>query len=424
MRRVRLLLINLWIPEQHDPRSPFSSMIPSVGLALLAGSVRDLAEVSVSDENLDGLNCFLDRTDWADVIGIYCTTFNFKRCLRIGKQLRKMGYEGVLLAGGPHVTICPEDWPILQEYYDAVVKGHAEGRLPSLLAKAWHGRSGVAALGCIIGEEDLSVIPDTISSHYARYAAINGVFPLETSRGCRGMCAFCANSYENKKLRPVCLPRTLSELKLASEISSVRHISVVDDLPFFIFEERNSVLGALANSGLTWDINLRAEDVVPTRIKTLAESGCTELTIGIESTDSGERSTMGKSRLKQTLGEMVRRIQDNGIALVNLNLIVGLPGCSIGTVNGTLEAALSSGARVFANILKPLPGTRLWHERKRYGLSINDRWYMDDWFLQIDQHYLDRYPAFSTNEMTSEDIWSLWQSVFTILYENHAGMPR
>jgi radical SAM superfamily enzyme YgiQ (UPF0313 family) len=175
--------VELVLPALTEARSPFLrpvkySLFPPLGLATLAGYLRDDDNARLQDEHVEDLD--LDRD--VDLVGIEVYVTSARRAYAIADRYRARGTFVVL--GGLHVSALPEE---ALRHADAIVLGPAEEAWPRLLADLRAGRpervyrsrartlTGLPSVRRDLVRRELYLVPNSIV----------------VSRGCPHACAFC-----------------------------------------------------------------------------------------------------------------------------------------------------------------------------------------------------------------------------------------
>ncbi|HSW39279.1 MAG TPA: TIGR04013 family B12-binding domain/radical SAM domain-containing protein [Acidobacteriota bacterium] len=148
----------------------------------LAGQKIGLAfdEDEVSEFAADAL-----RRNERVVLAVSMLTCQFEEMKRLFGRLREnFGSNITILAGGPHVTACPEE--VLQAGADIAFRGEAEAQFPVTIQNVYGGRE----CGGIIAPHS----PVDIDKYFS-ISPRRGMFgPIEISRGCAFACRFCQTS--------------------------------------------------------------------------------------------------------------------------------------------------------------------------------------------------------------------------------------
>src|SRR5436309_1932074 len=135
MSRLRVKLI---LPALTEAKSPFwrpikYSLFPPLGLATLAGYLRDDDEITLQDEHVE----MLDLSDKPDLVVIQVYITSAKRAYALADSYRSKGAHVAL--GGLHVTSLPEE---AARHADTIFLGPGEDTWPAFLDDFRAGRPG------------------------------------------------------------------------------------------------------------------------------------------------------------------------------------------------------------------------------------------------------------------------------------------
>src|SRR5688500_11913559 len=180
--------VTMILPALTEATSPLFrpikySLFPPLGLATLAGYLREDDEVEIHDEHVEGPDLDADTgTDPPDlvVIQVYITSAN--RAYRLADRYRRRGAHVAL--GGLHVTSLPEE---ATAHADTIFLGPGEDTWPAFLADFRQGRPAARYHSTTRTLAGLPPIRrDLIKRHL--YLVPNSIV---VSRGCPHSCDFC-----------------------------------------------------------------------------------------------------------------------------------------------------------------------------------------------------------------------------------------
>ena len=155
-----------------------------------------------------------------------------------------------------------------------------------------------------------------------------------------------------------------------------------------------------------WEAQTRVNPLVTPRVmKSMAQSGCRCLHMGIESGDQALLDTMGKNITLDDAQRMCESALENGLH-THTYWIIGSPYetretaiKTIRTMRKWLNRGISTCSEI--NLLVGYPGTRFYREYKHYHIT----WQDPDF-----SHYDGRsIPTFETKYLTKRDIEYLFQ---------------
>jgi radical SAM superfamily enzyme YgiQ (UPF0313 family) len=352
-------------------RGKVIASLPSLGLLTVAALTPPGHDVSyheiIEPAEADALPDF-------DLVGISALTARIDSAYEVARVYRTRGAKVVM--GGLHVSALPEE---ALTHCDAVVTGGAEGTWPRVVRDAATGNLQRRYEGARAGvfSPSLYVRPrfDLIAGRdYNRVT-------VQTSRGCPRDCEFCASSPRiTSRFNQKPVPLVIDEIREAR-----RHFKA----PFFEFADDNTFLNK--TWGREFLTELRREEIRwftetdasvaddPVLCGLLAESGCRQVLIGMESPRSGDLEGMDPVHWKRSRAPDCRRVintlQSRGVS-VNGCFILGLDAQTPDIFPALRDFVRSSGlAEVQITVLTPFPGTALYDRLHREGRLLQDRYW-------------------------------------------------
>ncbi len=335
---------------------------PLAGLLAVAGLIpRERYETVLTDENIEPIDFDLK----ADLVGISAMTAYVKRGYEIADEFRRRGVPVVM--GGVHPSLMSRE---ALQHADAVVAGEAELVMGRLLDDLEQGRMrGIYKADRLCPMESMP-LPRYDLIKQNRY--VNRAF-IQTTRGCRQGCTFCAESLMNglrARHRPV--DEVLREIDACGQ----RYISI-NDADFFGSRERpKAVMRALRGRGLRWQAGvtsrLAGDDEM---LELAAESGCYMLSIGFESISSRTLKDVHKSvNRPEEYARLVEKIHSHGIMVFGL-FMFGFDTDDEAVFEDTSRLNIGAGFDMCAySVLTPYPGTLSWYELKKAGRIVSCDW--------------------------------------------------
>jgi len=294
-----------------------------------------------------------------DLVGISSFTAQIDEAYELAGRYRQAKVPVVL--GGIHVTLNAQE---AAGHADAIVLGGAEGAWPRLVADADAGRMQARYQGCTDGVFEA---PQYARPRFDLLAGrdYNRV-TVQTSRGCPRDCEFCAASLritDRFQQKPVEL--VMQEVDAALDVMERPFVEFADDNSFVDKVWGKEFLRQIQKRNCRWftetDISV-ADD--PELLDLMADSGCRQLLIGLESPSAeglaGIDRNDWKLRQSDRYLEAIDAIQSRGIT-VNGCFIVGLD-----TDTPDIFPAIRDFVResrlleVQVTVLTPFPGTPLY----------------------------------------------------------------
>ena len=299
------------------------------------------------------------------LVGITCYSCNCFEAYKIAKEFRKRGARVVM--GGPHVTSLPEE---ALAFCDSVVVGEAEGVWATLLADyendnlkpVYHGLATEAQYHQV-HQYLLQAPPQEVMSF------------LETSRGCKYHCYFCAvyNIYEGRtRQKPV------SEVVALIKRLRPKHwcFRFLDSNIFTNPAYSKELFEALIPLKIIWtgcsSVDIAAHEDC---LRLARASGCVGLLIGYEITQTSlEKKQGGKLKMADKYLEYTRTIKKAGIH-VKGHFIFGFDSDRYQAIPGLWRFCLSIlPSWTVLSILTPMPGTRYFQDTLAEGRVMNANW--------------------------------------------------
>lgn len=341
-------------------------MEPLAIAALAALTPRDV-ELAFHDDRMEPIP--FDRP--TDLVAIPVETYTAKRAYQIASEYRRRGVPVVM--GGFHATLATDEVALFAE---AVVVGEAEGLWQEVVDDARAGR-----LKPIYRAETL---PDLSAVRYDRrlfrhrhYLPIGLV---ETGRGCRFPCDFCAvQSFFHRTARNRPIDAILAEI--ATLKPEKKLFFFVDDNFAADLPRARELVAALAPAGIRWvtqmSINAAHDEEF---VALLAASGCRGVLIGFETLDADVLKAMRKrfNMMKGGYAAALGNLRRHGIRVYG-TFIFGYDGDRPDLFERAAGFAIENGFYLAAfNHLTPFPGTPLYGRLAGEGRLLYARWWLDD----------------------------------------------
>ena len=191
-----------------------------------------------------------------------------------------------------------------------------------------------------------------------------------TARGCPYNCKFCGRIIKQLRLRNI--KDIIEEVKFIKNKYDASGISFYDEL-LVLSKKRVIILAEeLKKLDILWSCQGRVNLVDIDLLKKMKECGCVCIGYGIESGSQKILDAMDKKVKVEDIISAMQCANQAGLA-VKVQLIFGYPGEDEHTVRETIELflKLKNPGRRF-NIIRPLPGSRLYDELIEAGIIDNE----------------------------------------------------
>jgi radical SAM superfamily enzyme YgiQ (UPF0313 family) len=384
---MRVLLINPFYPISETPSPP-------LGLAYLAAALQAAGdEVRVLDLVVypysETLLAQIVEEFKPGLVGLTAVTMNVDHALRLAGDVKRLAPETATVMGGPHVTFSARETLEACPALDGVVLGEGEQTLVELGRALESGNSLESVKGIAFRSEqgirftprrssirDLDGLPMPARNllPLGRYRALGMPISMTTSRGCPHACIFCVGRrMVGARVRFHSPARVVDEMEQIARLG-FHQINLADDL-FTADHGRCAVVcDEILRRGLhvKWTSFARVDTVSEDLLRRMKAAGCTAVSFGIESANSGILKTIRKGI---TLDQVVSAIDMCARAGVTpcASFILGLPGETPDTLRETLDFGQRLGDKGLIygfHFLAPFPGTEVRERSAELGLRI------------------------------------------------------
>lgn len=300
--------------------------------------------------------------------GVGPTIPEYPYALQVKTMVKNYNPSAKVVIGGSFATLKPEQ--SRADGFDCVVSGDGE----MVAEKAFtDGVSMLVAEECPLDE--YPIIDRTLVDikNYKYYLDGRLATSMITSQGCPFRCGFCSKNYKTVRFR--------SPEKVVDEIENL-HFSLgynaivfVDDI--FVLDKKRAeyIFVFLKEWKIKWRCLIRADIAVrhgERFVDMMADSGCVEVGMGIESGSDRILSNINKGETVETIKEGIRLLKEKGIRVKGF-FILGLPGETHESMNETdsfmNEMCLDD---VDVRIYQPYPESPIWNNRDAYDIQWSD----------------------------------------------------
>jgi radical SAM superfamily enzyme YgiQ (UPF0313 family) len=308
-----------------------------------------------------------------DVIGFTAMSMQVTHALDMAKEIRRSGYTGQIVFGGPHASVAPDHLKS-EEVVDGIFIGESEETFlqylqrlagkPHTLQRVWL-RDGSRNWIYFEGNDfihDLDSLPFPAREKYESVVRETLFINITTTRGCPYQCNYCQPSKQilfGKKIRRRTIDNILKEIREYMDAYAITSFSIDDDT--FTFNE--SVVTEFCEKvkplKLSWTCQTRT-DIKPSTLYLMKEAGCTSLFVGVESGSQRMLNLMEKHNTVENNEQFLKACKDVGISTW-CNMMVGYPGETIEDMSESLRFLRRTlPERVSVSQVTPFPGTKVW----------------------------------------------------------------
>ena len=377
------------LPALTEAKSPFFrpikySLFPPLGLATLAGYLRDDDEVDLQDEHVEKLE--LDDEPHLVVIQVYITSA--RRAYELADHYRRRGAWVAL--GGLHATSLPDE---AAKHTNSIFLGPGEDTWPLFLNDFRAGRAKPLYRSTLRTLDGLPRIRRDLIKR-SLYLVPNSIV---VSRGCPHLCDFCYKEafFEGgRSFYTQAVEDALAEI----ERLPGRHLYFLDDHLFGNARFASDLFEGMRGMGRLWQAAGTVQSVLrPRLLEQAAAAGLRSLFVGFETLNAESLRAQRKfQNLRRDYGAAVRRLHDLGV-MVNASFVFGMDEDAPSVFERTVEWAIEQGIETATfHILTPYPGTALFQR-----MEADDRLLHRDWDLYDTRHVVFRTRGMSADELES-----------------------
>jgi len=393
---MRVLLINPPMPYQirGHRQTP-------LGLCYLSSMIKPIAESMVFDcnvsENIEDLVCSFSP----DVIGVSVLTATFNSSVEMVSRISPLTRNGCMfIAGGIHASIYPEE--VLHNGFSLVIRGEGENTFYNVLSaiassKCYHGERGISytnETGVIVNNPNADLItdldkipfPDRSDLPFHNYEHES----ILTSRGCNYRCFYCSSShYWGQRIRYRSAENVFAELMLLYQNGRTNFYFCDDN-----FASSRELVRKICRMILTegihikWSALIRVDAIDLSLLRLMKESGCSILSLGIESGLNSFHKTIKKMSV-ESIKVAFERIKQAGIK-TRTTWIVGLGDTYEDEYQSLQLIKELLSEQVSVHCLIPFPNTEAWNNAEQYGIILErDNFNWDVMNMTYSPHLLD-----------------------------------
>jgi anaerobic magnesium-protoporphyrin IX monomethyl ester cyclase len=427
---MKVLLINPNISS--DSPWAMKEPIPPMGLMYIAAVLEESGnKVKIIDALLEKL----DQIDLSrriinfnpDIVGITTDSANFLESLKVAK-LAKNSLNAVVVMGGPHVTVMPDE-VIQYPEVDIAVIGEGEYTMLDIVQRLDKGKSLKGCKGTWIKENgkviqnslreriDLDELPfparhlipmEKYTRTYTHGGLAKPVDHMNTSRGCPYDCSFCSSRIIWGQKYKARSPKSIvDEIEYLTKEYGTRGIYFRED-NFTLDRKRIiDICREIQRRGIkiSWECSSRADLVDESLLKEMYRAGCRAIWYGIESGSTRTLDILNKQITIEQSREAVKLTRETGIK-VGGSFIIGVPGETIEDIKLTLDLIKELHCEPTAyHYFYAIPVSRLYLEIKEKRMF--DSAYGDILFVKndkFDRDFLMKLITQSHNEIYGHKI--------------------
>lgn len=415
---MKIILINV--------RCDFTANIPRGVLQIAAILEKAGYEVKVIDPLYAPISYSFIKKFEPDIVGISFMSLNYKSAKNVVLKLRKTVPQAILIGGGVHPTVKPED--TLKEIdLDYIVIGEGEVTMLNLLEyikdPKRNGITNIKGIGyknkkgkININEtaefvENLDKLPFParnlinmgnylVHPGYIRSYIMNRVGTIYSSRGCPGRCTFCCSYVTYKgKYRQRNVDDVISEVKLLIKKYDINGLYFNDETFIYNKDWVAEFCRKINKFNLSWGLATRVSLVDYDLLKLMKESGCKQIDYGVESGSDRILKLLKKGTNRKIIENTFKITRRAGIRTFG-TVMVGNPTETEEDIDLTISLLKKIKPDfILSSFFVPLPGTECYNDAVS-SKKINKNFYKNE-----DYHFvLGEKPIVNLSGMSDSEL--------------------
>jgi anaerobic magnesium-protoporphyrin IX monomethyl ester cyclase len=379
-----------------NPRSPFledEGVMPPLGIMYLVSTLKSkgidarIVDMGLGDEVPDG-DIFITGTT--------------PQATEIAKLVR----NAYTVVGGPHASIDPEG---LINDFSLVVTGEAEEIIEEIVTKR---PTGILHAKRVRALDSLPFPDRSIVDRYHYEIGGRKATTMISSRGCNGKCSFCCKAVMDKGIFLRSAENVLAEIR---EIKTLGYGAAMfyDDTIAINRKRIEAICTGLEKIDFIFRCFVRADQADEELFARMAQAGCYEVLIGVESGSQQLLNTINKEETVEQLKNAIKWAKKSGIKVKAL-MMVGLPGESWETIELSRQFLIETEPdSLDVTILSVYKGTDIYKNPGNYDIRFREA----SWYKGRSNEY---FSTVSTSLMSEEEIAKARES----LWETYQGLHR
>ncbi len=439
---MKILLLNL--PVNINDPSDFDALRAPYGLAMISAVLKrenwdvNLVDAQALRMGKTELINLIKRTR-PDVIGMTSFTFQLADLVSFADLTKTCLPDTKIILGGPHVTAEPYSTLKNHKNIDYIIIGEGENIMTRLIS-CLNTRGEVDSIdglayrkdGKIIVNSNPQFVKDLDTLPYADWESLpmdkywdsltvsKKYGMLIATRGCPYSCTFCAaNVTQGYAIRKRSPEHFVGELKLLNERYGIKEFNFCDST----FNFDNKYVAGVCNEiqklnlRIKWRCSVRADRLDRETIRIMKRSGCIGVLMGIESADPKVLGLMKKGETIDQIRAGIKLLKEENMPLPDASFVLGLPGDTPASIDMTIRLAkeISRDPKnlVGFTLASPFPGTELYEQAKKEGLSVQD-------WTKLDSFQISYVPK----SMTRSELEKRYKKALREIYLNPAFLFR
>lgn len=386
-------------PRLREDVNSLEKYAPS-GLIAVAGYIREknkdidvkiydaIAEKNTSIQQT--INLILENNP--EILGLTSMTSNIKTAYKIAESVKKIKPNIIIVMGGVHATVAPEE-VLSRGAIDFAVVGEGEITFSEFLENINHPENyknidglGYKENGKIIINKRRELIKDldqlpfpaydllNIKNYRSPYGIKSPFISVIRSRGCPFQCIFCGvQSMFGRVYRVQSPQRAIREIDYLVKNFGIKEIAFKDSE--FTLNSKNAAefcdLLIERNYDLAWSCTARVDCGSFELYKKMKDAGCVVITFGAEAGDQNILNIIKKGITIEQIWQAQKNAKRAGLK-TSMGFMIGNPGETKETIMKSIKLAKELNLDYVAfNFTTAFPGTELDEMARKNNWFIN-----------------------------------------------------
>jgi radical SAM superfamily enzyme YgiQ (UPF0313 family) len=337
-------------------------------------SFTDLRGKSKNNENFDNIINQIEENDF--YLYWIMKSGDANEVYSIVKKLRQKYPKSKHIAGGTHIDMVKDE---CQQIFDSIIIGPGEENFHKAILEGKQvykdDYSKIPFSNTTFPDRSFlpkeSVINNQMFKQYGNYDATMVYF----SRGCFYKCAYCVYN----------VPNTLQAKNKENIEKEILHLKNEYNVTAILLKDEIALnpnkkifypqMEAIGKSNITWRGQTTSIGTKE-QLKIAKETGCVELSVGIETVDNNVMKYINKTwQSDKIITEFIQNAKEVGIK-IKVCLILGLPGEPKNIVEKTINFIETNNIDyVSLSGFCPMPGSPIFNNPEKYDIETIDK----DW---------------------------------------------
>jgi radical SAM superfamily enzyme YgiQ (UPF0313 family) len=371
----KVVLIYLPHPylKQPDAQAP-------LGLLYLA-AVLEQNKIAVEVKNYSCLLTYqaIEDLPEADLYGVTITSLELPQANRFACLIKEKFPKSKVVFGGPG-TVSKElvDWT----FVDSICIGDGEEEILKIVKDVETKSLKREYIGCGMDNLDILPFPARHLLHgkqggnifaYNKTYRTGDTTIVTSSRGCPFHCSFCGSPYftdQRGGVRFRGVDNIIQELKDIRSEFGIEQIRFSDDMFTANKKRCLSLCSAIKELDIIYRVSIRVKPFDKETAQALFDSGCKEVSFGVESFDNNVLKVLNKGVTSEDNAKALEICNEVGLK-TRILFMIRTPGQTSKTVPTNIEWLSKVPYDIIAcTSFVPLPGSDIWNNPDKYNIEI------------------------------------------------------